>query len=677
MSGDARKERFSPFPFFRVRSARVLVYALRMETPKPTASFINADLIGQREFTMPLPSKPTELGTKLATTRVAKKSVKEEKTETLEELRMRIVLRNTRQNARKARASLPPNEAARALVDASTSDVNETVDRSKSPLPELSTTVLETQSPMKKEATLPAEKTPKRPKSEPESVYVPPKESRPYEGPLPTASELFATNPTGKTPLRPASHRRGRAVVPENRKKLFVLDTNVLLHDPRSLFRFAEHDVFLPMTTLEEIDNHKVGTSEVARNGRSISRTLDALLEAHGGAVLAEGLSLSALGNTEAQGKLYFETHPMAAPLPPDLPSNKGDNRILAVVSGLASYFPEHVAVLVTKDVNMRIKATTLGLPAEDYFSDKVLDDTDLLFPGIRKLVDDFWLKVADTLETEEREGVTLYRFRTATPGDFVVNEILWIPADVGTPFMARVTNIDGTTVTIAVLTDYTETGEKLFGIHARNIEQNAALNLILSPDIDFVSLLGQAGTGKTLMSLAAAFAMTIDRHQFDEILVTRATVSVGEDIGYLPGTEEEKMVPWMGGIYDNLDVLAGTKGMKAWEAKTTRGVLEQRLNVKSMSLMRGRTFHRKFVLIDEAQNLTPKEMRTLITRAGPGTKIVCLGNLAQIDTPYLTEGSSGLTYVVERFLGWEHAATLTLSRGERSRLAEFATDVL
>ena len=311
-----------------------------------------------------------------------------------------------------------------------------------------------------------------------------------------------------------------------------MLDTNVLLHDPRCLFRFAEHDVFLPMTTLEELDNHKVGTTEVARNGRSLSRTLDALLEAHAERPLSEGLDLSALGNTEALGKLYFETAPVAAPLPPELPANKGDNRILAVVSGLASHFPEHVAILVSKDVNMRIKATALGLPAEDYFSDKVLDDTDLLFPGIRALSDDFWTLVASTLESTEKNGVTTYTFHTSTPGDFVLNEILWIPSDVGTPFAARVTAIEGTKITMTLLKDYTAQGDKLFGIHARNVEQNAALNLLLSPDIDFVTILGQAGTGKTLMSLAAAFAMTVDEHRFDEILVTRATVSVGEEIG-------------------------------------------------------------------------------------------------------------------------------------------------
>ena len=641
---------------------------------------------------MPLPPAPSELGAKLAATRT-KASAREEapRSETLEELRERIRARNPRpvepaapaetaaaptkesQPAKPAEKSAKKKQKKAPVAAAAKKETARKETTKAAPVAQAETAVPAAPSDRKaapseeKPATVPAE-----------SVYVPPPAAEPARpSDLPAADRLFAAATQGKTPVKPASHRRGRAVVREDRKKLFVLDTNVLLHDPRCLFRFAEHDVFLPMTTLEELDNHKVGTTEVARNGRSISRTLDALLEAHAGRPLSEGLDLSALGNTEALGKLYFETAPVAAPLPPELPANKGDNRILAVVSGLASHFPEHVAVLVSKDVNMRIKATALGLPAEDYFSDKVLDDTDLLFPGIRALSNDFWTIVAPTLESGEKNGVATYSFLTSTPGDFVMNEILWIPSDVGTPFAARVTAIEGTRITMTLLKDYTKTGDKLFGIHARNVEQNAALNLLLSPDIDFVTILGQAGTGKTLMSLAAAFAMTVDEHRFDEILVTRATVSVGEDIGYLPGSEEEKMVPWMGAIYDNLDVLAGTKDMKAWEAKTTRGVLEQRLNVKSMSLMRGRTFQRKFVLIDEAQNLTPKEMRTLITRAGPGTKIVCLGNLAQIDTPYLTEGSSGLTYAVERFLGWEHAATLTLSRGERSRLAEFAAEVL
>lgn len=200
----------------------------------------------------------------------------------------------------------------------------------------------------------------------------------------------------------------------------------------------------------------------------------------------------------------------------------------------------------------------------------------------------------------------------------------------------------------------------------------------MLDPNVDFITLLGQAGTGKTLLTLAAALAMTLEKKLYTEIIITRVTVPVGEDIGFLPGTEEEKMNPWMGAIEDNLDVLNQSDSEAGeWGRAATRDLIRARIKVKSLNFMRGRTFLNKFVIIDEAQNLTPKQMKTLITRAGPGTKVVCLGNIAQIDTPYLTEGSSGLTYVVDRFKGWEHAGHVTLQRGERSRLADYAGETL
>ena len=214
--------------------------------------------------------------------------------------------------------------------------------------------------------------------------------------------------------------------------------------------------------------------------------------------------------------------------------------------------------------------------------------------------------------------------------------------------------------------------------INARNREQAFALNLLMDPNIDFVTLLGQAGTGKTLLTLAAGLTQTMEQRRFNEIIITRATISVGEDIGFLPGTEEEKMAPWLGAIDDNLEVLNRDSGNGSdWGRRASEDLIRSRIRIKSMSFMRGRTFLNKFVIIDEAQNLTPKQMKTLITRAGPGTKIVCLGNIAQIDTPYLTEGSSGLTYVVDRFKGWPHSGHITMQRGERSRLADFASDAL
>jgi PhoH-like ATPase len=233
-------------------------------------------------------------------------------------------------------------------------------------------------------------------------------------------------------------------------------------------------------------------------------------------------------------------------------------------------------------------------------------------------------------------------------------------------------------TATLEIVQDYSNSKFNVWGINARNKEQNFALNLLMDPNVDFVTLLGQAGTGKTLLTLAAALQQTLDLKLYSEIIMTRVTVSVGEDIGFLPGTEEEKMNPWMGALEDNLDVLNKSDDTAGdWGRAATQDLIKSRIKVKSLNFMRGRTFLKKFLIIDEAQNLTPKQMKTLITRAGPGTKVVCLGNIAQIDTPYLTEGSSGLTFVVDRFKGWQHNGHVTLQRGERSRLADYAAEAL
>jgi PhoH-like ATPase len=215
-----------------------------------------------------------------------------------------------------------------------------------------------------------------------------------------------------------------------------------------------------------------------------------------------------------------------------------------------------------------------------------------------------------------------------------------------------------------------------VWGINARNREQNFALNMLMDPDLDFVSLLGTAGTGKTLLALAAGLAQVLDMSRYREIVMTRVTVPVGEDIGFLPGTEEEKMTPWMGALMDNLEVLTRTDGGD-WARAVTDDLLRSRIRIHSLNFMRGRTFLNKYIILDEAQNLTPKQMKTLITRAGPGTKVVCLGNVAQIDTPYLSETNSGLTYAVDRFKSWPHAGHITLRRGERSRLADFASEAM
>jgi PhoH-like ATPase len=481
----------------------------------------------------------------------------------------------------------------------------------------------------------------------------------------------------------PTANKTAKKSSSQQPQKLFVLDTNVLLHDPSSLFRFEEHDVFLPMMTLEELDHQKKGMSEVARNARQVSRSLDTLVGEHRDLDL--GLPLDGLGHKDATGRLFFQTTAMASTLPPDLPMGKADNQILGVVRALADKFNDREVVLVSKDINMRLKARTLSLSAEDYFNDQVLEDSDLLYSGTLALPDNFWNKHGKGVESWQQGGTTFYRISGPLCHQFMVNQFVYFEGPM--PLYAQVREVNGKTAVLATLRDFTHGKNNVWGVTARNREQNFAMNLLMNPDCDFVSLLGQAGTGKTLMTLAAGLAQVLETKRYTEIIMTRVTVPVGEDIGFLPGTEEEKMQPWMGALEDNLEVLTmgETDGGSSiangqthdWGRTGTMDLIRSRIKIKSLNFMRGRTFLNKYLIIDEAQNLTPKQMKTLITRAGPGTKVICLGNIAQIDTPYLTEGSSGLTFVVDRFKGWPHAGHVTLQRGERSRLADYAGEVL
>ncbi len=479
-----------------------------------------------------------------------------------------------------------------------------------------------------------------------------------------------------KALLEPKAKRITRTGPPS----LFVLDTNVLMHDPASLFRFAEHDLYLPMTTLEELDNHKKGMSEVARNARTVSRSLDQLIAGTSGA-LDDGIPLDKLGHQDVSGRLYFQTHLTTAILPEGLPEGKGDNLILAVVSELQQKHADKEVVLVSKDINMRIKARALGLPAEDYFNDQVLEDRDLMYSGVMTLPSDFWPKHGKSMESwaDSKSGTMFYRVSGPLVPSMLVNQFVYQEnPDGSTPFYAQVREVNGKSALLQTLRDFSHQKNNVWSVTARNREQNFAMNLLMNPEVDFVTLLGQAGTGKTLLALAAGLEQVLDSKRYNEIIITRATVPVGEDIGFLPGTEEEKMQPWMGAFDDNLEVLQRNEDSAGeWGRAATQELIRSRIKVKSMNFMRGRTFVSKFVIIDEAQNLTPKQMKTLVTRAGPGTKIICLGNIAQIDTPYLTEGSSGLTYVVDRFKGWRHGGHITLARGERSRLADHAAEAL
>lgn len=465
-------------------------------------------------------------------------------------------------------------------------------------------------------------------------------------------------------------------------RRVFVLDTNVLMHDPAALFRFEEHDIFLPMVVLEELDAGKKGLSEVARNVRQVSRFLDELMQGCSHADIEAGIPLSPLTRSGengdapvAWGRLYFETHNPSAELPTVLPGSKADNSILLSALSLRAEQREREVVLVSKDINLRIKAAVIGIDAEDYYNDKVLEDLDLLYTGTGTLPADFWERHGDSLDSWQEGTRTFYRVAGKDTQEWIHNQCLHFEADNDVELIVRDRDQDG--ATLALANDYREGRTAVWGVNARNSEQNFALNLLMDPDIDIVTLLGAAGTGKTLLALAAGLAQTMDEQRYREIVMTRVTVPVGDDIGFLPGTEEEKMTPWMGALMDNLEVLTGNQEGSDWERAATNELLAKRIKIRSVNFMRGRTFLHRYIILDEAQNLTPKQMKTLITRAGPGSKIVCLGNLAQIDTPYLTETTSGLTNVVDRFRGWEHAGHITLARGERSRLADYASQVL
>jgi len=411
-------------------------------------------------------------------------------------------------------------------------------------------------------------------------------------------------------------------------KRIYVLDTNVLMHDPTALFKFEEHDVYLPMQVIEELDNGKKGTSEASRNARQVSRFLNELVQASGLDNLADGIPLQRPNGLQLRGKqsvglLRFQTShfdagkSFGAVIP--------DNAILGAILALKEQVPEIPVVFVSKDINLRIKAAIAGIVSEDYENDRALDDFSLLYTGATELPEDFWKKHTDDLRSWSDKGRTSYEILAKDDEDWHPNQYAYLPGD--DEVELRVAKVDGSgKVILSLVNDFRHGSHAVWGISARNREQNFALNALMDPEIDFVTLLGTAGTGKTLLALAAGLAQTMDQQRYREIIMTRATVSVGEDIGFLPGTEEEKMTPWMGALTDNLEVLTHTQEGGAWGRAATNDLIASRIKIRSLNFMRGRTFLSRYLILDEAQNLTPKQMKTLITRAGPGTKIVCPG---------------------------------------------------
>jgi PhoH-like ATPase len=413
--------------------------------------------------------------------------------------------------------------------------------------------------------------------------------------------------------------------------KLFVLDTNVLMHDPLSLFRFEEHDIFVPMMTLEELDANKKGMSEVARNARQSSRLLDEIVS---GAEhdIARGIDLGGPSRELATGHLFLQTEAINGILPTSLPTAKADNQIIGVVMHLGQKFPKRPVILVSKDINMRIKARALGLEAQDYFNDKVLEDTDLLYTGTMELPPDFWDKHGKGLESWKKDSRTYYRVKGPLCPELLVNEFVWQegPQPLQALGKSRRWQDGGT-----------GNPDRLQPCQERRVGHHRAQSRAeLRPqpaDESRDRLRHPARPGRHRQDPAdprRGADANAGNQAFSEIIITRVTVPVGEDIGFLPGTEEEKMTPWMGALEDNLDVLnkpaetpaggpaagAGSYGGD-WGRAATMDLIRNRIKIKSLNFMRGRTFMNKFLIIDEAQNLTPKQMKTLITRAGPAPR--------------------------------------------------------
>ncbi|MBB3331289.1 PhoH-like ATPase [Halomonas campaniensis] len=457
--------------------------------------------------------------------------------------------------------------------------------------------------------------------------------------------------------------------------RLYVLDTNVLIHDPASLYQFDEHEVVIPMTVLEELDKHKNGVREIARTARQVSRTLSDLTANVDLEQIREGIPIPRL--TGPEGRLRLLCYTDLQPLDPLEASP--DNRILAETCRLRDERPDASVILITKDINLRVKAAALGVPVEDYLNDRAFDDSDAMLEGVRVYPDagnELWNDLALDVSVERDAQRVTYQLSGEIPAEWHPGMLVADSDDEG-GFEAIVREVSSQRARLALLTNYRH-GASVWGVHAHDCRQNFTLNLLMDDDIDLVTIAGSAGTGKTFMTLAAAFQQTLDTKRFERIVFTRAPISMSEDIGFLPGTEEEKMSPWMGAFHDNMDnLLRDENGESSWDNGATRQLLGSRVQIRAPGFMRGRTLNDTFLIIDEAQNFTPKQLKSLVTRAGRNTKIVCLGNVGQIDTPYLTANTCGMAALVQRFRDWPHAGHITLKSVERSRLALAGEELL
>lgn len=447
--------------------------------------------------------------------------------------------------------------------------------------------------------------------------------------------------------------------------KMYVLDTNVLIHDPSAILNFEEHQVVIPMTVLEELDKLKTGKAALAADCREAIRKIDKIIGEASPTEIAKGVPIIR-ADGQGHGHLSILLDNFELPkrsLPPDL----NDNKIINSLVGLQEKFPRRHVVLITKDINMRLKARGCGIGAQDYHTDQLIDDVSLLETGFHRYEGSFW-DSQNAVDTFHDETGTYHRLPLANlPEQLSINQFLVDEAG----FVGRVVYFEDQHAVLQDLPIDQLMARNAWGLKPRDIPQALALHLLLDPDVHLVTLSGQAGSGKTILALAAAIEMTVATNHYRRIIATRSIQGIDEDIGFLPGTEAEKMEPWLGAITDNLEALHHDDE----NATSSVDYILQKvpLQFKSLNYIRGRSFQHSLILIDECQNLTPHQMKTIITRAGSGSKVVCLGNLAQIDTPYLNPISSGLTYLIERFKQFEHGGTIHLEGSPRSILAEYA----
>lgn len=452
----------------------------------------------------------------------------------------------------------------------------------------------------------------------------------------------------------------------ESTKKAYVLDTNVLIHDPNAILNFDEHQIVIPMTVLEELDNLKNGHKSIAADCRSAIRLIDRVIGENPTDQVAKGVPIPRDG-AQPRGSLAILMNRTGEPPEACLANENNDNKIINRIVQMQLENPDIRYILVTKDINMRLKARGCNLQAEDYQNDQLISDIRQLTTGYHQFTGSFWDGV-NHVDTIQRENGTYHSLaRTVFDSQLYLNQYVLDEQD----FLARIEEVNDEHVLIKHIKRESLMNLNAWGLKPRNIYQAMALHALMDPDIHLVNLTGPAGSGKTILALAAAIELTVARKLYNKIIVTRSTPPLAEEQGFLPGTEEEKMDPWLGAITDNIEALH-------LQDESPSGSIEyvkQKANIqfKALNYIRGRSFQKSMILIDESQNLTPHQMKAIITRAGEGSKVVCLGNLAQIDTPYLSPISSGLTYMTERFKGFRHGTSLRLNGIPRSLLAEYA----